>query len=202
MNTDTSAHVRPVAERREPGQIILTFSRGPAGGRGQCHLCGREPKTLWRHGNFLCTLNPLSGSFQCSSLNVDFYICCRGRKHLSQWRFMTTWQTPGRWSTLMHHGRQGGYCGGKRQVWLVHRDNYALVAGSIGWRVKVASATPQWSGTFPPRPAVAPTGFDTLDIPWRGSTGNQSSQRTKAPPTLSKWPLVITLPTTNSPMSS
>lgn len=110
---------------------------------------------------------------------------------------MTTWPTPGRWSTLMHHGRQGGYCSGKRQVLRVQCDHFALAPGSIGWRVKVAWATPQWSGTFPPRPAVAPTGSDTLDIPCAGSTGNQSSRRTKALPTLLKWPLVITLPKTN-----
>lgn len=180
-----------------PSQITLTMPLGSAGGRGQCHTCGREPETLWRHGTFLCTLNPLSGSFQCSSLNFCISVCCRGRKHLSRWRFTTTWPTPGRWSTLMHHGRQGGSCGGERQVWRVYRDDSALVAGSIGWKVKVGWATPQWSGTFPPRPSVALTGSDTLDIPWEELTGNQSLQRTKAPPTLSKWLLVITLPKTN-----
>ena len=34
-------------------------------------------------------------------------LCCREIKLLSRWRFMTTEQTPGRSSTLMHHGRPG-----------------------------------------------------------------------------------------------
>lgn len=56
------AHSKLIMEPEKPELIMLTFPLGPAGGRGQRHVCGREPKTLWRHGNFLCTLNPLSGS--------------------------------------------------------------------------------------------------------------------------------------------
>lgn len=73
---------------------------------GWCRLSRihrRKSKTLWRHcKNFL--FSTLFPAF-CSCLISCFH--CRGIQRLLAWTFMTTEQTPGKLSTLMHRGRPG-----------------------------------------------------------------------------------------------
>lgn len=75
-----------------------------------CHICRRKPETLWRHCKKKTKKNNFCAWFVLRVniiSNILFFFFVREIKHLLQWRFMTTGQTPGTLSTLMLHGRPG-----------------------------------------------------------------------------------------------